>query len=67
MTISQLILIRSTMSFIENWQACLFVDENDIREMYEAAELRIKSLDLMEFTENDRAIRNSWRHVIATR
>ncbi len=55
------------MSFIENWQACLFVDENDIREMYEAAELRIKSLDLMEFTENDRAIRNSWRHVIATR
>ena len=44
-----------------------FADENDIREMYEAAALRIKSLDLMEYTENDRTIRNSWWHVIATR
>lgn len=48
--------------------ACyLFVDKQDIIEMYESAGFKIETIDKYEYTENNMATNCSWFHVVASK
>ncbi len=44
-----------------------FCNEQEVRQIYEKAGLRVESLELFEFTENNRKTRHSWYHVVAVK